>query len=75
MILRAIFLNVSALPFYNIVTNISVCDNYISSYFFAACIQYISAILFISCLLACKYRFTQNLSGAYQTLRRKWNAI
>ena len=59
-------------PFYNILPNISVCDNYISPYFFATCIHYNSAILFISRLLACKYRFTWNLSSAYQTLRRKY---
>ena len=29
------------------------------------------AILFIFRLLACKYRFTRNLSSPYQTLRRK----
>ena len=28
------------LPFYNITPNISVCNNYISPYFFATCIQY-----------------------------------
>ena len=50
-------------PFYNIVPNISVCDNYISPYFVATCIQYNSTILFISRLLACKYRFTRNLSN------------
>ena len=56
-------------PFYNIVLNISVRDNYISPYFNATCIQYNSAILFMSRLLACKYRFTGNLSLI--SLRRK----
>ena len=56
---------------YNIVTIISVCDNYIKTYFFSIFSQYNSAILFIYRLLACKYRFTRNLSSVYQILRRK----
>ena len=52
--------------------NISVCDNYISPYFFATCIQYNSAILFISRLLTYKYCLIRNISSAYQTIRRKY---
>jgi hypothetical protein len=43
----------------------------VSPDFFATCIEYNSTILFISHLLVCKYRFTRNLSSAYQALRRQ----
>jgi len=44
-------------------SNILVCDNYISPYFFATCIQYNSAVLLISLLLACTYIFSSFANG------------
>ena len=51
--------------------NMIYCSGQYSSILVQHVFTYNSVILFISHLLACKYRFTRNLSSVYQTLRRK----
>ena len=65
---RAVYHIARDITLYQLFQSVTIIFNHIS---FAIFSQYNSVILFIYRLLACKSRFTRNLSSVYQALRRK----